>query len=54
MALLGQGIDERLLMAGLGYLGSLKLNESQAETTWKSKLYENENMIWEENFRLNL
>ena len=33
MALLGQGIDEHLLMSGLGYLGSLKLNESQAETT---------------------
>ena len=53
-ALLGQGIDECLVMARLGYLGSLKSNESQAETTWKSKLYENENMVWEKSFRLNL
>ena len=32
MALLGHGIDESLLMARLGYLGTLNRYESQAET----------------------
>ena len=43
MALLGHGIDECLLMACLGYLGSLKLkwksswNYVKIETIWKWK-----------------
>ena len=50
MTLLCRDIGKCLLMARLGHLGSLKLNESQTGTKWKLKLIENENVTWKKTF----
>ena len=46
MALLGHSIGESFLMTFSAKLLVQNRNESQTETAWKSKLHENENMIW--------
>ena len=50
MVRLGDGVGECLLMTQLGHLRTLKLkwnaNWNYMKATWKSRPYENQNIIW--------